>query len=211
MKKVLILGANGQIATWVVKMLAEQQDIEQTLFVRDPGKLSFTLPANAQLIVGDALNPKGLYEAIKGHEIVYANLAGEVDVQAKNIVSAMNKAGVKRLIFVNSLGIYKEVPGKFGVWNQNEIGKYLGPYRAAADTIEASDLDYTILRAAWLTDHDEVDFEITQRDEPFKGTIVSRKSVGALITDIIDSPETHSRANLGVNKPNTDGDVPVLD
>ncbi|MEI8599253.1 NAD(P)H-binding protein [Vibrio sp. M60_M31a] len=185
--------------------------MEQTLFVRDPGKLSFTLPANAQLIVGDALNPKGLYEAIKGHDIVYANLAGEVDVQAKNIVSAMDKAGVKRLIFVNSLGIYKEVPGKFGVWNQNEIGKYLAPYRAAADTIEASDLDYTILRAAWLTDHDEVDFEITQRDEPFKGTIVSRKSVGALITDIIDSPETWSRANLGVNKPNTDGDVPVLD
>ncbi|WP_257971782.1 hypothetical protein [Vibrio parahaemolyticus] len=40
---------------------------------------------------------------------------------------------------------------------------------------------------------------------------MSRKSVGALITDIIDSPETWSRANLGVNKPNTDGDVPVLD
>ncbi|WP_371929393.1 NAD(P)H-binding protein [Photobacterium sp. CCB-ST2H9] len=48
--------------------------MEQTLFVRDPSKLSFTLPANAQLIVGDALNPKGLYEAIKGHDIVYANL-----------------------------------------------------------------------------------------------------------------------------------------
>ncbi|EJL6393522.1 SDR family oxidoreductase [Vibrio navarrensis] len=211
MKKVLILGANGQIATWVVKMLAERKDVEQTLFVRDPSKFNYTLPANSQLIVGDVLDPKGLYEAIKGHDIVYANLFGELGEQAKNIVSAMNKADVKRLVFVNSLGIYQEIPGKFGEWNENEIGKYLGPYRAAADTIEASTLDYTILRAAWLTNHDEVDFEVTQRDEPFKGTIVSRKSVAALITDIIDAPETWSRANLGVNKPNTDGDAPILD
>lgn len=211
MKKVLILGANGQIATWVVKMLAERKDVEQTLFVRDPSKLSFTLPVNSQLIVGDVLDPNGLYEAIKGHDIVYANLAGDLGEQAKNIVSAMNKADVKRLVFVNSLGIYQEIPGKFGEWNENEIGKYLGPYRAAADTIEASTLDYTILRAAWLTNHDEVDFEVTQRNEAFKGTIVSRKSVAALITDIIDAPETWSRANLGVNKPNTDGDAPILD
>lgn len=211
MKKVLILGANGQIAQWVVDMLADSQDVLQTLLVRDPSKLNVELPSNAQLVIGDVLNRKLIHELVKGQDIVYANLAGEVDAQAKNIVAAMQNANVNRLIFVNSLGIYNEVPGKFGEWNEREIGEYLGPYRDAADAIEASELDYTILRAAWLTDHDEVDYEVTQRDEPFKGTVVSRKSVAALITQIIDSPQNWSRSNLGVNKPNSDGDMPIID
>jgi uncharacterized protein YbjT (DUF2867 family) len=88
---------------------------------------------------------------------------------------------VKRLIFVASLGIYDEVPGKFGAWNHRQIGAYLPPFRRAADAIEASGLEYSILRPAWLTDKDEVDYETTERDEPFKGTEVSRKSVADLI------------------------------
>ena len=73
---------------------------------------------------------------------------------------------MKRLLFVASLGIYDEVPGKFGEWNRHEIGAYLPPFRRAADAIEASGLDYTILRPAWLTDEDEVDYETTERNEP---------------------------------------------
>jgi uncharacterized protein YbjT (DUF2867 family) len=84
----------------------------------------------------------------------------------------------------------------------------LGPYRAVADTIEESALDYTILRPAWLTNADEVSYEVTERDEPFKGTEVSRKSVAALVTDIVTQPDRWVRANLGVNKPGTDGDKP---
>ncbi|MFL9992912.1 hypothetical protein PQR34_18580 [Paraburkholderia sediminicola] len=37
------------------------------------------------------------------------------------------------------------MPGKFGEWSRHEIGAYLGPYRKAADRLEASSLDYTIL------------------------------------------------------------------
>jgi NAD(P)H-binding len=42
----------------------------------------------------------------------------------------------------------------------------------------------SILRPAWLTDEDEVDYETTERNEPFRGTEVSRKSVAALIVKI---------------------------
>jgi NAD(P)H-binding len=106
----------------------------------------------------DQLNP-----AIAGQDIVYANLTGsDIDRQAKAIVEAMGAAGVKRLIFVASLGIYDEVPGKFGEWNRGQIGAYLPPFRGAADAIEASGLDYTILRPAWLTDEDEVEWAAKQ-------------------------------------------------
>ena len=122
----------------------------------------------------------------------------------------MTTAGVQRLIFITALGIYDEVPGRFGEWNRRQIGPMLGPYRAAADTIEESELDYTILRPAWLTNADEVSYEVTQRDEPFKGPEVSRQSVAALVVDILKSPDRGSRSNLGVNKPGTDGDKPAF-
>jgi len=84
------------------------------------------------------------------------------------------------------------------------------PYRKAADLIEASTLDYAILRPAWLTDEDEVDFETTERNEPFHGTEVSRKSVAALVVELALSGTPLGSRNLGVNKPNTDGDKPAF-
>lgn len=206
MTKVLVLGAGGQIARWAVPMLAGG-DVELTLLLRDAGKLADP-PADARVVEGDVMDREQLDPAVRGQDVIYANLAGDLDVQAARIVESMRAAGVQRLIFVSSLGIYDEVPGAFGAWNRAQIGPVLGPYRAAADTIEASGLDYTILRPAWLTNADEVSYEVTQKGEPFKGTEVSRKSVASLVTEIATSPGLWSRANLGVNKPGTDGDRP---
>lgn len=210
MKHVLILGAAGQIAKWAIELLANEPDLTQTLLVRDAKKLGSDLPENAKLIEADVLDLEQLKQAMQGQDIVYANLAGELETQTQNIITAMHATGVKRIILINSLGIYDEVKGKFGEWNNKEIGIYLGPYRRAADLLETSDLDYSILRAAWLTDKDEIDYETTERHESFKGTVVSRKSVAALVVKIIQTPSFASRQNLGINKPNTDADRPYF-
>jgi uncharacterized protein YbjT (DUF2867 family) len=211
MKKVLILGAGGKIAHWVIKMLANNNDMHLTLFLRHTGKLDGLAPKNAQIVQGDALDHQHLNHVMPGQDIVYANLSElNIDLQAKSVVEAMKAAKVNRLIFVTTLGIYDEVPGKFGAWNNRAIAQYIPPYRRAADIVEASGLDYTILRPAWLTNNDEIDYETTGRNEPFKGTEVSRKSVADLIVKIINSPSTASYANLGVDKPNTDGDKPAF-
>ncbi|WP_150530986.1 NAD(P)H-binding protein, partial [Staphylococcus aureus] len=44
---------------------------------------------------------------------------------------------------------------------------------AAAGTVESSALDYTITRPAWLTDRNEVGYELTGKGEAFKGTEAS--------------------------------------
>ena len=211
MKNVLILGASGQIAQWVIRSLATEKNIQQTLLLRDPKKLTGKEPANAKVVIGNVLDKKLLKDAVAGQDIVYANLTGEdLDKQAQAVIAAMNAAGVKRLIFALSLGIYDEVPGKFGEWNNDIIGEDLKPFRRAADAIEASGLDYTILRPAWLTDKDEVDYETTEKGQPFKGTVVSRRSVGDLISQIIVDPARHTGGNLGLNKPGSDGDKPYF-
>ncbi|MBP2839272.1 SDR family oxidoreductase [Pseudomonas sp. PNP] len=208
MKNVLVLGASGQIAREVIAQLADRADVKLTLYLRDITKLAGAIPANASVIEGDVMDARTLIRAMAGQDMVYANLAGDIDLQTGRIISAMEATGVTRLVFVNSLGIYDEIPGKFGEWNRREIGQYLGPYRRSADLIEGSDLDYTILRAAWLSDVDEVDYETTGRFDAFKGTEVSRKSVAALVVKVIDTPAWLSCDNVGVNKPGSEGDRP---
>src|SRR5579862_8808750 len=102
MKNVLILGAGGQIARWVIEMLANSGDINLTLFLRHGKKLKAAAPKNARIVHGDVLDAKQLSHAVAGQDIVYANLSGDVDAQAANIVKAMKAAGVHRLIFVTS-------------------------------------------------------------------------------------------------------------
>ncbi|MGO1632447.1 MAG: NAD(P)H-binding protein, partial [Staphylococcus equorum] len=77
-----------------------------------------------------------------------------------------------------------------------------------ADIIESSGLDYTIFRPAWLTHTNEIDYEITQKNESFKGTEVSRKSVAAVVVKIAKDPSLYLKENIGINKPNTDYNKP---
>jgi len=208
MTNVLILGAGGQIARHVVRFLGERPSIKPTLFLRDAASLAGLNTTGMRIVEADVTDKTQLLAAMRGQDIVYANLAGDVGVLARNIVEAMGEAGVKRLIFITTLGIYDEVPGAFGKWNNRQIGAYFPPYREAAGLIEASGLDYTIVRPAWLTDNDEVSYETTRKGEPFKGTEVSRKSVAAFVVKILENPAFASRANIGVDKPGTEGDKP---
>jgi uncharacterized protein YbjT (DUF2867 family) len=208
MRHVLIIGAGGQIARHAIGFLGGREGIALTLLLRDAAKLAQPLPANARVVEADVMDAAALAAAMAGQDLVYVNTAGEVDAQVARIIDAMRAAAVARIVLVNSLGIHDEVPGAFGRWNRREIGAYLGPYRRAADLLAASGLDYTNLRAAWLTDEDEIDFETTDRDQPFRGTEVSRKSVAAVVRDIVLDPRLHSMGDVGVNKPGSDGDKP---
>lgn len=148
-------------------------------------------------------------QALNGVDVVFVSSTGDtLGEQAKAIIAAMDNKNVSRLIFVTALQTLHEVPGKFGEWNDENIGPYLEPFRDATKYIEQSDLNYTIIRPAWLTNYDEVEYELTQRDEPFKGTEVSRKSVADLAIKISQNPDLHYKENVGINKPNTDGDKP---
>lgn len=205
---VAVLGAGGRIARHVITMLADDPGVQLTLLARDIASLG-PVPNGARVVAGDVLDPDTLDAVVQDQDIVYANLTGaDIDDQARAVIAAMTRAGVRRLIFVVSLGIYDEVPGAFGEWNRRQIGEALKPFRRAADAIEASDLIYTLIRPAWLTDAAEIDYETTTRDQPFRGTEVSRRSVADLLAAVIRDPSRHTHANLGVDKPGSDGDRP---
>lgn len=210
MEKVLILGAHGKIVQLTRAQLLAKTDAQLVLFLRKANRLTIQDQQREQLVEGDASQQADLVQAMKGVTVVYANLAGaNIEAQAKTVVSAMKAAGVKRLIWISTLGIYDEVPGAYGQWNHQMLDDgYLPTYAAAAKVIETSGLAFTIIRPAWLSDKDEIDYEITHRADAFKGTEVSRKSVAAEVVRLIQNPTEAVGDSLGLNKPNTDGDKP---
>ncbi|RIL38289.1 SDR family oxidoreductase [Staphylococcus equorum] len=204
MTRVLILGANGAVSKAAINSFLENTSYTLRLFLRDANRLPDFASDRIRVREGDATNFDDVNSAMDDVDIVLASLSGDLDKEAATIVKAMQTNDVKRLVFVTSLGIYNEVPGEFGEWIQQQIGDRLPVYKAAADIIESSGLDYTIFRPAWLTHTNEIDYEITQKNESFKGTEVSRKSVAAVVVKIAKDPSLYLKENIGINKPNTD-------
>ena len=112
--------------------------------------------------------------------------------QARAVIEAMHAAGLRRLIFVSSMGIFGEVPGE-------AYRGVLDPYRDSAAEIEASDLDYTILRPGWFTRSGAAGCRITQKGEPFVGHDVSLDALSNLIVKLAVEPKLHVRCSIGVS------------
>ncbi len=120
--KIVILGAAGQVAQKVIKALLNQTDAQLVLYARDAStRLQTTDPRREQLVDGDFENIAQLEKALNGADWVFIDSV-EDKKGMQTIVRTMNATGVKQLIVATSLGIYGEVPGKFGEWNQQMLG-----------------------------------------------------------------------------------------
>jgi uncharacterized protein YbjT (DUF2867 family) len=196
MTNILILGAHGQIARVATDLFLSRTDARLALYLRNVRRLKLSGHADrVRVVEGDVLDTTKLEAAMTGQDVVYANLAGQLEQQARCIVQAMEKTGLKRLIFISSMGIYDEMPGE-------RHGSILDPYCKSASIIEASGFDYTILRPAWLNDRDEIDYGTTQKGEPFRNAAeqVSRKSVADLVVKLATTPGLEIGSSLGVHK-----------
>lgn len=189
MKKVLVIGASGSLAKYVIDTLQHVPDVHLTLLLRNKSRIANDT-ANCTVVQADVMHYDKLKNAVTGQDIVYINLAGDLEAMAKNIVKAMKETGVKRVIAISSIGIYK-----------TPLKPVLVPYRKLADVIEGSGLDYTILRPDWFTDANEVKYAITKKGTPETGSAISRKSIAAFIASIIQNPDLHKKENLGISKP----------
>ncbi len=64
------------------------------------------------------------------------------------------------------MGIYNEIPETVGLTGNLEINPMLIPYREAADIIEASPLNYTIIRPGWFDNQDDLNYQTTKKRRP---------------------------------------------
>jgi uncharacterized protein YbjT (DUF2867 family) len=78
MKRVLILGANGQLARNTTRAFLRDTDANLTLYLRRANRLKNPDPNRVTIVEGDVLDPPALKAAMKGQDVVYANLAGDM-------------------------------------------------------------------------------------------------------------------------------------
>ena len=197
-KRILIIGATGSIGTKLRKTLLEKTNYKLTLFSTRANRLQVN-PNREVAISGDVNNKNSLSRVIQNQDVVFAALSGNLGTMAKNIVDVMQQSTTRRLIFISSMGIYNEIPRSIGGGNLNE-NSMLRPYREAADVIEASNLDYTIIRPGWF-DEGSDNYEITKKGQPFKGHDVSRQAICNLVLKLIQQNGFGVRESLGINRP----------
>lgn len=192
MKNILILGANGGLAQTVIPVLLENPELTLTLVSRNICRLQTFANERVNVVQADVMDLPQLESLMLGQDLVYANLAGNLEAMAENIVQAMNRTNVKRLIWISSMGIYGETG--------EDHGAILEPYHRSALVVENSRLDYTIIRPAWFTDGHEIDYQLTRKGEPFQGRQVSKRSIAHLIAKLIERPEFSIQESLGIGR-----------
>lgn len=216
MTNILIMAANGQIARIVEeRILFEQQfqDIHLTLFLRNKQRLArYQNNPRVTLIEGDLLDSTAVATAINNQDLVFVAV---VDHDSKNritqnVVTAMKQQRVNRVLFTNVLGLYHEVGGEFGRWNEEYIGRGLPSARHSDQILKESGLNYTTLRLPWLNDRPEIKYQITTQDQPYLGVSGSRQSIADAVLQIMADPNQYSYESIGIADPDTQGlDRPV--
>ncbi|TQR33127.1 NAD-dependent dehydratase [Campylobacter sp. MIT 99-7217] len=204
--KILIIGANGSVAREAINGFLGGTKVNLKLFLRNSSRLQSVKNANperVELVEGSASDKEALKKAMQGVDVVYANLAGDLPTMARSIIEAMSETGLKRLVWISSYGIhqdeYKELPSR----NLGAISSALKPYADSAKLIEASNLDYTLIRPQWFSNADEIDYELTLKGEVFKNpdALISRKSIAHLVIKLCLEKDFAIRQSLGINKP----------
>ncbi|MEK4041045.1 NAD(P)H-binding protein [Paenibacillus sp. FSL L8-0493] len=97
MSNVLILGANGGIARHAIDLFLNETDARLTLYLRNSDRLSHITSSRTRVVEGDVLDSEQLKEAMIGQDVVYANLAGNLEEMSKTIVEAMNTTGLREV------------------------------------------------------------------------------------------------------------------
>lgn len=195
MSNVLIIGATGKIGGAVRQTLLKETEDELTLFSKDAAQL--TTEPSETAFAGDINNEPELDRAMKDKDVVVVAVSDRVDEAAQNVIKAMDKNKVSRLIFITTMGIYNEIPKSIGVENLKD-NPDLQSYRDAADLVEQSDLDYTIVRPGKLT-NGSVNYEITKKGEPFGARDVSMNSIADFVKTAIHNDRYYAQESVGLS------------
>ncbi|HYB30321.1 MAG TPA: NAD(P)H-binding protein [Solirubrobacteraceae bacterium] len=200
-----VLGAAGGTGRQVVQQ-ALDRGWEVAALARRPDALTIT---NERLSVtqGDAREPSGAASVVKGCDAVISviGLRKGVDTSLSDatttICAAMKEAGVRRLVVMSVLGI-RDSADKAGIFGRVIIPLFMK--KAVSDrvrveeVVEASGLDYTLVRAARLVDGGPTGKYSAGPDARANATSkVTRGDVAHCLLDQAEAQGEHSRA-IGV-------------
>ncbi|MBV9004481.1 MAG: NAD(P)H-binding protein, partial [Solirubrobacterales bacterium] len=152
--RILIVGATGALGRDLVEA-ALKDGHDTAALVRDPA--SAELPEAVELVAGDVLDRSSLRAAVDGREAVICALGTPSPRRAstllqegtRNLVFAMDQAGVRRLVCVTLLGMGTSRANASLTYRQvilRGLAPMLADKQAQEDVVRASELDWTLVR-----------------------------------------------------------------
>ena len=191
---IAILGATGKFGLAFTAKLLALTDHKLTLLSKSAGdKFEDNYRITAKNI--DATNAREVKKALKNSDLVYCAISGDyMPVIADNIINS----DPERLIFMATVGIYNELENAEHLNVDNEPLQI--PNQYAADLIENSSVDYTILRLGLLEFGDEDDFIITEKGENVLTHHTTIESVEKVALKIIADPKLYSRKSISITR-----------
>ena len=197
MKKVVVFGAAGHTGKYITRKMQSMQDVELTVFVRNPAKFEGMDMSGTTIVQGDALNAADVKKAMDGQDILLCSLEGDVLSMAKNIVAALTETSVKRIIWITGMGIHHEIGGIHGVM-LNMLAKQRPEYITAADTIAASSAVTTLLRCPGIKDGDGTTYALTHEGEKPRSWSTDRAAIAQCMADMIEDETLGVNESLGI-------------
>ncbi|OQR11836.1 NAD(P)H-binding protein [Ligilactobacillus salivarius] len=205
-KKILILGAAGEIARMLTDRLLAESDAELVSYGRNVSqRLALEENNRIKLVDGTFGESEKLEAALADVDAVYLNSMSS-PADTASVVQALEKAGVKRLLGATIAGVEDEVPYELATWTKNSLpASYIKGENDSAKLVKDSNLDYTLLRLTWLfNDESDREYELVPSGVEFADAEVSRQAVTQAILDILNGEESeYVRKSFGLGKPNT--------
>lgn len=158
--KVIVFGATGTVGIEIVKQALEK-GYAVTAFVRNPEKTEQLKHKKLCVYKGDVTNLSDVVKGIQNHDAVLCALGdGNVGkiraIGTQHIITAMNKAGIKRLICQSTLGMGQSYGNLNFIWKHIMFGmllkKAFQDHQLQEQYILNSELAYTLVRPSALTD-----------------------------------------------------------
>lgn len=203
MKRVLLLGATGTAGRAIAERLLSDTDNCITLFARRARDVCSD-SARTTVVNGNAENLADLRRVMEGQDVVYCAISGAaLPGIAENILSAMAEYRGKRLIFMGAVGIYNEIPEDLDGQDNLDREPEQIPNREAADRVEASRVNYTVLRPGYLREGAEDDFVLTGKGEPAKGYVTTIPSLIKLAVRLIQDETLYTRESVSITRDMT--------
>lgn len=197
--KVLVAGAHGRVARYLVRMLAEDGHEVRGL-VRKEEQLSDVEADGAEPVLCDLETEEvdgGIGAAVEGCDaIVFAAGAGPGSGEARKetmdyggaarLIEAAEKRGVKRYLMLSSTGA--DDPES----RDEAMHPYLRAKARADERLRESGLDYTIIRPGRLTD-DAGTGRIDAAESLGRYAEIPREDVAAVFAAALESLTTRSK------------------
>lgn len=203
MKNVLLLGATGTAGRAITKKLLSETNCCLTLFARHAREM-YTDTNRVSVIDGDAKTVAELKAVMPGQDVVYCAISGDALPQiAENTIAAMTESGVNRLIFMGAVGIYNEIPDEIDGEDNLDNEPAQIPNRKAVDVVEASSLNYTMLRPGYLKDGGADDFILTMKGEAAKGYTTPIPALVKFAVQLIENDTLYSRESISITQDAT--------